>query len=249
MKTQSTVSLLAAATLIFSQSAEAVVTPGDLDPTFGTGGRLAVPFSPATNYATAAAIQADGKILGVGYVDRGNSPDSLLLTRVTTAGVPDPTFGTDGAVAVKFGGRATRGAAAVVQPDGKIVVVGYASSVVTGNDFVVFRFNTDGSLDTSFNGTGSATVAVYASGADEAYGVALQADGKIVLAGRAGASSGGNDFAVARFTAAGVLDTSFNTTGFATLSFSTQADEAYGVAVQADGKIVLGGENECVLGG
>jgi uncharacterized delta-60 repeat protein len=125
-----------------------------------------------------------------------------------------------------------------VQEDGMIVVVGYAYNG-TNNDFAVARYNSDGSPDTTFGTSGKVTTAIGTEN-DLAYAVTIQGDGMILVAGNA--SNGTNmDFAVVRYTTNGALDTTFNTTGKVTTAIGTGGDFAIGVAVQADGKIVLAG--------
>src|SRR5262249_54988064 len=103
------------------------------------------------------------------------------------------------------------------------------------------RYNPDGSLDTSFHGTGKVTTAI-GPGNDEASALALQPDGKLVVAGRS--YNGSNaDFALARYNADGSLDTSFNGTGKRTTPIGSFDDDAYGLAVQPDGKLVAAGES------
>src|SRR6185503_2952490 len=132
-----------------------------------------------------------------------------------------------------------------IQTDGKIVVVGGTCSGVgtfgcTGFSFAVVRYNPDGSLDTSFNGKGivSTPVGNADSGASD---LAIQADGKIVVAGTSGifrsGSSGNGSFAIVRYNADGSLDTSFNSSG----KVITPVGGAGSVALQADGKIVATG--------
>ena len=142
-------------------------------------------------------------------------------------GTLDPSFGTAGKVGltgVGFSG-------AVLQPDGKVVAVGTA-----GGDFVVARFNIDGSADTTFNVTGSRTVDM-GGATDAANAVAIQADGKIVVAGTDGAN-----FAVLRLNADGSTDTAFDADGRVNIDFGG-TDVAKAVVVQGDGRIVVAGTN------
>jgi uncharacterized delta-60 repeat protein len=124
-----------------------------------------------------------------------------------------------------------------IQPDGKIVLAG--NSFNSGYDMGLVRLNPDGTLDTSFNGSGELTVPIGAS-SDYGQSVALQSNGKIVVAGYTWNGSD-DDFAVSRVNADGTLDTSFNGTGKLALPIGGGNDEGYGVAVQADGKIVVAG--------
>ncbi|MCP4963695.1 MAG: hypothetical protein GY926_00480, partial [bacterium] len=123
-----------------------------------------------------------------------------------------------------------------VQSDGKIILAGKGS-----NDFALVRYNTDGSLDTSFDSDGVATTGIGA-GTDVGFSVQLQSDDKIVVAGFS--HNGSNyDFAVARFDANGSLDTGFGGDGTVTTAVGTGDDSGYGVVIQNDGKIVVGGES------
>ncbi len=128
---------------------------------------------------------------------------------------------------------------AVVQSDGKIVVAG-----TSGADIAVVRYNTDGSLDTSFGADGIVTTDI--SGADQGEAVALQGDGKILVSGSSqGPSGSAPDFAVVRYNTDGSLDTSFGTGGIVTTDIFDENlnlhDEARAMAVQSDGKIVVVG--------
>ncbi|MEV6050381.1 calcium-binding protein [Streptomyces sp. NPDC052107] len=225
------VAALGAALVLFCPGV-ALAAPGDLDPTFGTGGKVTTDFSGNNDFATAA--QADGKIIAVGQSDAGGGDFDFALARYNLDGSLDTTFGTGGKVTTNFGGvDGARGVA--VQTDGKIVVAGFSNT-----DFAVARYNTDGSLDTTFNGTGAVTTD-FGGGEDVAFGVALQADGKIVAAGSTNAF-GGLDFALARYNLDGSLDTTFGTGGKVVTDFGTgDNDIANGVVVQTDGKIVAAG--------
>ena len=154
---------------------------------------------------------------------------SRALPAPAVPGDLDVTFSGDGRQITDFGG--SDGATAVaVQADGKIVVAGSSAG-----DFALARYGADGTPDASFSGDGFVTTDL--GGTDGGQDVAVQADGKIVVAG----SSGGN-FALARYSAGGVLDTSFSGDGLQTTDFGA-ADGGTAMAVQADGRIVVGGNS------
>jgi uncharacterized delta-60 repeat protein len=143
--------------------------------------------------------------------------------------VLDPTpFGIDGAEDV------------IIQPDGKIVVAGFANGFAPGTDGVLVRLNADGSPDTTFDGDGIAALDLPGTAGVGFRAVALQADGKIVATGHTNAGSPG---LVARFNADGSLDATFGTAGVALTSLHT-----YAIAVQTDGKVVVGGGFDDGLG-
>ena len=141
----------------------------------------------------------------------------------------DVSFSGDGKQTTDFGGADVASAVAV-QADGKLVVAG-----TSDGNFALARYGVDGALDPSFSGDGLVTTDL--GGTDDGQGVAIQADGKIVVVG----SSDGN-FALARYTAGGGLDPSFSGDGLQTTDFGA-ADGATAVAIQGDGRIVVGGSS------
>jgi uncharacterized delta-60 repeat protein/uncharacterized repeat protein (TIGR01451 family) len=149
----------------------------------------------------------------------------------------DPSFGILGKVTTDFGESSGANDVAI-QSDGKIVAAGWARSGGV-NDFALVRYNPDGSLDTSFSGDGRVKTDFF-GGSDMAEGLAIQTDGKIVVAGWATASDNTTDFAIARYNMNGSLDSTFGTGGKATLHFSTN-DTLKAVAIQSSGKIVAVG--------
>ncbi|MGW3624911.1 calcium-binding protein [Streptomyces sp. NPDC000880] len=227
---------LGAALVLFCPGV-ALAAPGDLDPTFGTGGKVTTDFGSGSDFAD--AVQADGKIIAAGGSDSSGSRD-FALARYNTDGSLDTTFDTDGKVTTDFGSGSDDVALGVaVQADGKIVAAGLSNSGGS-YDFALARYNTDGSLDTTFDTDGKVTTDFGGSG-DEAHGVALQTDGRIVAVGQSG-SGGVEDFALARYNTDGSLDTTFDTDGKVTTDFGSGTDdEARGVALQTDGKIVAAG--------
>ncbi|WP_224368117.1 hypothetical protein [Hyalangium versicolor] len=129
-----------------------------------------------------------------------------------------------------------------VQPDGKILLVG-RTAASQGTTFAVVRYSRDGSLDTGFGTGGKVTTAVGTPNS-QAFAVALQTDGKILVAGTADGGASGIDFALVRYNADGSLDTSFGNGGKVTTAFGNGADSAYALLLQSDGKILLGGDTD-----
>ena len=195
--------------------------------------------SGTTDWGHAVAVQSDGKIVVAGYTNSG-ADDDFALVRYNPDGGLDSTFGTGGKVITDIGsGTNDRGHAVAIQIDGKIVVAGYSNG--GDSDFAVARYNPDGSLDTSFDTDGKQTTDIEGiGGADVGDAVALQSDGKIVVAGR-GFNGADDDFAVVRYNANGSLDTSFDTDGKVTTDFGFGNDLGQAVAIQSDDKIVVAG--------
>ena len=225
------------------------LTPdGRPDPTFGTNGAVRTvasaggPLTTTSGHFYSAAIQLDGKILLAGTNVSGSvSNTDFVLARLNTDGTWDSSFGTGGAVYTNIDGTDT-GYDVALQPDGKIVMGG--STRFTGETvtrFAAARYNPDGGLDTSFAGDGTYTADLFPTLNHEiAYGVALQSDGKIVLAGSCGFSST-TDFAAARLNTDGTVDTSFGTNGSGAYDMGVNSSIAYSVAIDAADRIVLGG--------
>jgi uncharacterized delta-60 repeat protein len=198
---------------------------GVLDSTFGSGGVATFDTTtPASNFQVLyrLAIQSDGKIVGC-----GTSNNSILAIRVLPDGTPDPAFGTNGIVKLTVGSSAFAFRIAI-QSDGKIVLAGKTQSPTS---MVGVRLNTDGSLDSSFGSGGIITPAGYA-----ANGLAIQTDGKIVLAG---VNTNANTLIAYRCLTNGNLDPAFGNNGTSTLNGpNLNVSDA---AIQSDGRIVIGG--------
>ncbi len=216
---------------------------GSLDSTFdgnsGIGnGIVTTAVGSGNDLGYGVAIQNDGRIVVAGYYFSGTTNDAVLL-RYDTNGVLDTTFDGDGIVTTAVGVGTDENLALTLQPDGKIVTAGCINQNGIPNDFLVLRFNTNGSLDTSF-GTNGSTIVPIGTGVDIALAVAVQTDGKIVAAGFSN-NGVNNDFGVIRLNPNGSLDATFDGDGRLTTPIGTSTDQANGIAIQADGKIVVAG--------
>jgi len=214
---------------------------GALDLSFDTDGIATTSFGAGDGYAYSIAIQSDGKIVVAGYSDTG-SQDLFAIARYNTNGTLDNSFGIDGIVTTAIAGSSSNRAHGVaIQSDGKIVAVGYYGSASTGNDFAVVRYNTNGSLDLSFDSDGIASTNFDLTSNDRAFSVAIQTDGKIVVSGYNTSSGSNRDFAVVRYNSDGSLDNTFNGSGIVSTQIESGVDEGRSVAIQNDGKIVVAG--------
>lgn len=253
-------SAFAAGIFSFTQMISVRAAPsGSLDTTFGNNGKVTLFSSTLADWlqANATAVQSDGKILVAGSVQ---SPafstaytTDFFVARFNANGSPDTSFGSSGVVSVNFYGLTVLpperlsedfANAMVVQPDGKIVVAGFtAGSSLNGNrpEFALIRLNTDGSLDTTFDGDGRVTTSVGPNYAPNIYSIALQPDGKIVVGGTVN-----SDFAVARYDRYGTLDTSFGVNGFRLINIDggLSTDQARSVMIRSNGRIVLAGGSD-----
>jgi uncharacterized delta-60 repeat protein len=171
----------------------------------------------------------------------GNSGGDVTVRRYTTAYAADATFGSGGVVVADLGFGTETVEAAALDANGRIVVVGRLPSGGT-NDIFVARFTAAGALDATF-GTGGKIALDLGTGAyNEAWGVAIQGDGNILVAGNITNPTTSIDYAVLRLTDAGHLDSSFGTNGVTTIDWGGLGDRAFAIALQADGKIVVAGE-------
>jgi uncharacterized delta-60 repeat protein len=208
---------------------------GSLDLSFGTGGKVASSLSATGHsFATASAIQSDGKIVAAGYTYIGSNVD-FAVTRYNTNGSLDLSFDGDGMVTTDLGDLYDFCYSVAIQNDGKIVLVGMtANSTQIG----VVRYNTNGSLDSTFDWDGILTPSITAL-AVRGYSIAIQNDGKIVIAAQY--FDGANDeFSVIRLNANGSMDNSFDTDGLVITNIIGN-DLVYAMAIQTDGKIVVAG--------
>ncbi|NCT84773.1 MAG: hypothetical protein GXC94_16625 [Comamonadaceae bacterium] len=234
---------------------EAIQFSADGLPAGTTAAALSVPAGSNTGTLTLQAGTTAPHSLPTGVTIKGaaataSATQALTVTVRGEAGDIDTSFG--GGVLVTPGGITddyVRGLA--VQADGKVLVVGHGVfNVATGTDFMLLRHLRDGGLDNGFGNGGKVATAFNNGGrSDEALAVAVQPDGKILVAGASDQGTSGYDFALARYNADGTLDASFGHGGRVTTSFGNGDDKAYALLLQPDGKIVLaGGSNQGLTG-
>jgi uncharacterized delta-60 repeat protein len=272
---------------------------GSADGAFGAGGVALAGFG-GREFATALALQGDGKLVAAGYAIPpscpASNPEKIAVARFDADGTLDPTFGAGGLV-ITAPGASSHATGVAIRSDGKIVVTGWSAATYPGlASAILARYQSDGSLDTTF-GTGgivtigpgaftglrqqadghllatSPTVAGWSvtrldgdGVVDVSFGVggvatvpfgtytggpsaiAQQPDGKILLGGSANGVTGFTDFVVARLDADGVLDASFGASGIVTTDLTGNNDYLQSLALQPDGRIVVGGWTNAALG-
>lgn len=200
-----------------------------LDPTFGAHGIVLQDFGATEDVLDDTAIQADGGIIGVG---------NGRLARFRPNGSLDPAFG-DGGSVITAPTLSLRRVA--VQPDGKVLAAGITGAGAATSPCVVARYGVDGSLDATF-GTDGLAILDFTDQCVEAADIAVRDDGTIVTAVSLFGIPRRTGYATVRLTPDGLLDTSFNNTGVVIESFFTLRF-ATAIAVQPDGKIVVGGSD------
>lgn len=217
---------------------------GDLDSTFagfGVAGKVVTDVEAGSNGAYAVAVQPDGKI-----VIAGSASGALVVARYHDNGLLDSTFGGGAGYVRTPAGSSSRAQAVAIQNDGGIVVAGYTLNAGS-YDFVVARYSAGGVIDTSFGGGDGIATTDFGSQDDQARGVAVQSDGKIVAGGFTKVG-GDYDFALVRYCANGELDNGvncpggFGSGGKVTTGFG-YAEKGYALVLQPDDKIVVAGQS------
>ena len=231
--------------ILFYTSNVIKAQPGALDLSFpsdaifgDTVAMVTTAISDGRDYGYSVAVQPDGKILLAGHND-DSSGYEFAIVRYNVDGTLDATFDNDGIVTTDFASGYDEIRDMALQDDGKIVVAGFNNNA--GNrKKAVARYNTDGSIDSTFSGDGMVMLN-YGTGMTMAYSVAIQDDGKIVVAGFQDGGSTGYNFALSRLNPDGTLDNTFDSDGKVTTSFSNDDDVINDIVIQDDGKIVAVG--------
>ena len=211
---------------------------GSIDTGFGSGGKVIQDFG-YNNLISGVGIQTDGKIVAAGTY--GSIATQWTDARYNSDGTLDTSFGING-IAYITGFPHTGPLnllSMTIQTDGKILTVGYNSGPGLDNNITVVRQNTDGSLDSSFGSGGIVQTKYPGSLNDNTRTIAVQPDGKILVAGDYAYGGAGQPILV-RFNADGSLDNSFGNGGFVVESIGTFSGTST-VALQSDGKILVTG--------
>lgn len=218
---------------------------GNLDATFGQGGRVLTDFGGAADTIYAIAIQADGKIVVAGTTTGSGTSNDFAVARYLPNGDLDTSFDGDGKVVTALGADSDTAYAIAIQSDGKILVGGDSNrgsgTGQTGLDFAIVRYTTAGVPDTTFDGDGIVTTSIATNGGrDSIYALALQPIGgeqRIVAVG------GEGDFTVARYRANGALDNDFDSDGKRANLFGSTIGAARAVTITANNAIAIAGHS------
>lgn len=204
------------------------LSDGSLDPSFSGDGKVATDIGAVSGQVYGVAIAGDKIVVA------GRAGQDFLVARYLHDGTPDPSFSGDGRQIVEISTSTDYASAVAVQGDGKVLAAGMSRPTVNDPyDFAVVRLDTAGELDPSFSGDGKQTTDM--GGSDTARDMVLDADQRIILAG-----DGGDALQVARYDTAGELDPSWSGDGKQSTDVA-EDDFGYGVALQADGKVLVGG--------
>lgn len=224
-----------------------LLADGSLDTNFGNDGIFLDQTGGADCGVYALTLQPDGKIVAAGYAYNGAGTRLVCLTwRLTPTGSLDTSFSADGRVPnhVTSTAQDTYATAVIVQPDGKIVTAGpaFTNTGMTQANFGLLRYQSNGSLDTSFGSSGRLSVPL-AGQAAQAQALAQQSDGSLLVAGfaEAGGVGGASSFAAARLLPTGALDSSYGSSGWALADFPGYADRVYALLLDAEDRALLAG--------
>lgn len=238
--------MLAGAVLALAAAIPAHAAPRDLDRTFGDGGVTLTSVGVADAAASAIARQPDGRVILVGNAkvappSDGHNNTGVAMVRYLPDGTVDRSFGGGDGVVEQFGPEGSMAQAVALQPDGRILVSGITGFPAIAGPLFVARYLPDGSRDGSFGDNGVAFVPVCCDAAG-AEGLALQPDGKIVLAGYRD-NTDSADTIVARFTRDGQLDPAYGDGGVSRLQLGDASptwSRAHGLVLQGEKAVIVG---------
>lgn len=215
-----------------------LTTAGALDTTFSGDGKDIVSFGAGDDYAYDVVVQSDGKIVVGGYATIAAQHDFALL-RYNANGTLDTSFDTDGLVTTDINASSCDEVNSLaMQPDGKIIAAGGCQ--FAASDSPIVRYNTDGSLDTTYSGDGISTM-VFGTGSSKIHDIQIRPDGRLWGAGTAYSGSTW-DFATVAFLADGSPDTSWSTDGRDLTAILAGTDRAHGGLIASDGSVLVMGE-------
>ena len=215
---------------------------GVLDTTFGANGVATIPvMNVGSNAFKAIAVQPDGKIVASGYFGNTELWYVMLVVRFEADGTLDPSFGDAGIVKYNYSNVDDEGDDLKLLPDGSMLVAGVTATQSYNYSALLAKFTSTGQLDSTFatNGTIKEDLANF----DFASNIAAMSDGTIIMAGTSGVGPpNGFDLAVWKYNADGTRDNTFGTNGLAQHAIPSYYTMIYAMDVQADGKILIGGQ-------
>lgn len=207
---------------------------GVLDSTFDNDGYLDLSFGTIQDRGKCVAIQNDGKIILAGK--SGNLGQNFAMARLNTNGTLDPSFGINGKVQTTFFGSLSDVNSIAVQNDGKIILAGWINNVPYEYDYALIRYNSDGSIDTTFGINGKVVTTVSSLYSDRITKLIIQNDGKIIAGGYISSLS---KFAIVRYQSDGIIDSTFGVNGI--VITSEASGDNCSIIQQVDGKIIVAG--------
>lgn len=222
----------------------AAAAPGDLDPTFGSGGKVTTAIGASHDKGQAIAIDDNGRIVVAGRSYSTSLNDDFALARYDATGSLDPTFGSGGKTTTTFSVSADVAFSVAIDGSDRIVVAGYSTNG-SSHDFAVARYDASGNLDSTFGSGGKVTTDI-GSLNDEGRSVAIDGSGRIVVAGSVWTGYT-YDFALVRYDASGNLDPTFGSGGTVTTPVGASDDVLLSLAIDGSGRIVVAGQSNVAI--
>ena len=216
---------------------------GTPDNSFGTLGKTTFDIVEK-DQPYSSVLQPDGKLILFGHIILAGNIDYVMI-RCNENGTLDNSFGVGGIRVTDFSGGTDRGYSVALQQDGKIVAVGLADQATSNANLGVVRYDQDGGLDASFGVGGKVSAPVGTGQYESTNYVAIQSDGKILIAGTStNAVPDGDDITLLRLNSNGSFDNTFGTNGIVTTDILSESNSSKGIAIQDDSKILVGGKFE-----
>jgi uncharacterized delta-60 repeat protein len=227
---------------------------GTLDTTFDSDGFVShhgAAGGSGNDIGYSIQIQSDGKYVVAGVSRGATTNDDMTIWRYNSNGTLDTTFDSDGFVSHNSAAGANHADVArsmKIQSDGKYVVTGYSLALTGGLDMVIWRFNSNGTLDTTFDSDGfvSHNSACGGNNNDIGYSIIIQEDGKYVATGQSRAADLTDYMAIWRYNPDGTLDTSLNSVGYMVFNLGS-VTVAFSIQNQSDGKYVISGRTNDLI--
>jgi uncharacterized delta-60 repeat protein len=229
---------------------------GILDTSFGVNGFVKHNSAAGGNdddAGVALAIDPSGNIFVAGYSCHGVGipTGDMTIWKYNSNGTLDTSFGVNGVVtndSAAGGSGADKGQGIALDPSGKILVTGSSSNEAGNIDMVIWKYNPNGTLDTSFGVNGIVTSDGIAggTGVDIGYDIALDSSGKILVTGYSQTGSGDDDMVIWRYNSTGTLDTSFNSVGYVThhnAAGGNGNDDGFSITTDPSGRILVAGDS------
>lgn len=221
------------------------------DPTFGTDGRATINQGVASTGSSdnqgrrTMHVLSNDDIIVVGTGKQSGTDYDVFVGKFQADGTVDSNFGTSGAVFINTGGTADEATGSDIGPNGEIFITGtYIDPFGTGfRNILVVSLNANGTLNTNFSDDGILTTNISSTSTSEGRDIKALSDGSVLVAFRTSVTSNnpGIEFAVMKLTPQGEPDESFGENGIAVIVDPVTADNVYRLALQDDGKIILGG--------
>ncbi len=216
---------------------------GTVDNSFGVNGMVRMSFGTNNDYLTSVKIQPDGKIVAAGYTFQSGSNYDYFITRYTSAGIVDSSFGINGYVLIDFSQQYDVFPVIALQPDGKIIIAGGTGNKNSFNSYLIARVTASGAIDSSFGGTGIINKRVGTGQGERATAILVLPDTHIIIGGYCHDENFDYEFGLLSYNSNGTLNTSFGTAGKVILNPTVSGGDILNcMTLSSDNKILAAGQ-------